>query len=161
MHFKQNSVYGCGLFALANTFQDKSIITKTRLIDSKAGNSIGQLNRWLTEDGKEMYLSPFFFSIKGQKLPKWVFSIVPVGKDVFSIPIFIDFQSQKGCLSHFVAAEITSSGDLIVIDSLKDEQYVTTLHQFNIDNFRVFGVWYLQPYNEDSFLIRSIKNNKR
>jgi len=41
-HFKQENGYGCGLYALANLFQKESIITPTRLIESKTGNNLGQ-----------------------------------------------------------------------------------------------------------------------
>ena len=70
--FKQENSYGCGLYALANIFQDKSIITQTRLIESKNGNNTGQLNKWLLEYGQELYLEPLYFNNTGKRLPKWI-----------------------------------------------------------------------------------------
>lgn len=153
-HLKQENAYGCGLYAIANIFQDESFITKTRLIESKNGNHTGQLNKWLLEYGKELYLEPFYFNNMGKKLPKWIYKMIPSGDNVFSLPILIDVQYTKLSKTHFVAAEITTNGDLVVIDSLKDDVYITTLEQFNKDNYRVFGVWYLRHYYETGYFMR-------
>ena len=80
--------------------------------------------------------------------------MTPTGENVFSIPILIDVQYSKRSKTHFVAAEITTNGDLIVIDSLKDAPYITTLEQFNKENYRVFGVWYLRHYYEEGYFMR-------
>jgi hypothetical protein len=85
-HFKQENSYGCGLYAIANIFQDESFITETRLTESQNGNHTGQLNKWLLEYGKELYLEPFYFNNLGDKLPEWVYKMIPTGEDVFSIP---------------------------------------------------------------------------
>ena len=159
-HFKQENAYGCGLYAIANIFQDKNFITKTRLIESMNGNHTGQLNKWLLEYGKELYLEPFYFDAMGDKLPEWVYKMIPIGEDVFSIPILIDIQNSENSKTHFIAAEITTNGDLIVIDSLKDYSYITTLEQFNNDNFRVFGVWYLRDYYKEGHFMRLNTNNE-
>jgi|CXWK01.1.fsa_nt_gi hypothetical protein len=155
-NFKQKNGYGCGLYALANIFQDESFITETRLIESKTGNHTGQLNKWLLEHGKELYLEPFYFNSKGDKLPEWACSMRPIGEDVFSMPIFLDvqFSDKPDGRTHYVAAEITVNGDLIVMDSLKDEPYITTLAQFNLDHHRVFGLWYLRHYYEEGHFVR-------
>ena len=153
-HLKQQNAYGCGLYAIANIFQDKTFITETRLIESKQGNHTGQLNKWLLEYGKELYLEPFYFSAMGKKLPKWICKMAPNGDNILSIPVLIDVQFSKTSKTHFIAAEITKTGDLIVIDSLKDEPYITTLSEFNKSNYRVFGVWYLRHYYEEGHFVR-------
>lgn len=158
-HLKQENGYGCGLYAIANIFQDKTFITDTRLEESKKGNNTGQLNKWLLEYGKELFLEPFYYNSTGKRLPKWVCSIKPTGEDVFSFPILIDVQFSKKSKTHFIAAEITTNGDLIVIDSLKDEPYITTLAAFNKSHYRVYGVWYLCHYSEDGYFMR-FKTNK-
>lgn len=153
-HFKQENAYGCGLYAIANTFQDEKFITTERLNQSKNGNHTGQLNKWLLENGKDYFLEPVYFNAKGRKLPKWACKMIPFGDNVFSIPILIDVQYSKDSKLHFIAAEITITGDLIVIDSLRDYSYFTTLEQFNKENYRVFGVWYFRPYAGDGYLLR-------
>ena len=100
-------------------------------------------------------MQPLFFDNNGKKLPKWVCNIRPIGDNVYSIPVLIDVQySKKSKTTHFVAAEITTNGDLIVIDSLKDEIYITTLDYFNKENYRVFGLWYFRHYIEDGYFMR-------
>jgi hypothetical protein len=155
-HLKQEHAYGCGLYAIANIFQDESFITPQRLEESKKGNHTGQLNKWLLEYGQELYLEPFFYNATGNKLPKWVCKMLPYGEGVFSMPIFLDVQYSKNSKTHYVAAEITVNGDLIVIDSLKDEPYLTTLSEFNKSTYRVFGVWYLRHYYEEGHFMRFV-----
>lgn len=153
-HFKQKDNYGCGLYALANVFQDENFITPTRLIESKSGNHTGQLNKWLLEYGQELYLEPFYFNSTGKKLPKWVCRMTPSGENVCSLPVLLDVQYTKNSKTHFVAAEITTSGSMIVIDSKYDNIFVTTLTEYNKANYRVFGVWYLRPYNDEGYFMR-------
>ncbi len=154
-HFKQTENYGCGLYAIANIFQDESFITQTRLIESKEGNHIGQLNKWLLEYKQNLYLQPLFFNNQGKKIPKWVRKIRPNGENVFSLPVLIDIQYTKNSKTHFVAGEILTTGDLILIDSSRNDVYFTTLDDLNKDNYRVYGVWYLRDYdNPDGYFMR-------
>ena len=152
--FKQENAYGCGLYALANIFQDESIITQTRLIESKSGNNTGQLNKWLIEYGQELYLEPLFFNNTGKRLPKWICGMLPKGEGVISMPIMIDVQFIKNGKTHFIAAEIFTTGELYVMDSLKSEAYLTTLSELNKSFYRIFGVWYLRHYYEEGYFMR-------
>lgn len=158
-HLKQPSGFGCGLYAIANMLRDESFITDQRFEDSKSGNHTGQINQWLLDHGKKLYLEPFYFNAMGSRLPKWICKMKPHGDDIFSIPILIDVQQAKTSKTHFIAAEITTNGELIVMDSLEDESYITTLNDFNRNHYRVFGVWYLRHYSEEGHLMR-FKNKK-
>lgn len=153
-HLKQNKPYGCGLYAIANIFQDEAFITPERLKQSENGNHTGQINKWLLEYDQELYLEPFYFNNSGKRLPKWVCKMKRTGENVFSLPILIDVQYTKNSKNHFVAAEIITTGDLIVMDSLKDDVYFTTLEEFNKQNYRTFGVWYLRHYTEEGYFMR-------
>lgn len=153
-HLKQEYGYGCGLYAIANIFQDKNFITIDRLEESKKGNHTGQLNKWLLEYGQDLYLEPLYFNSMGKKLPKWICEIRPSGDNVVSIPILIDTQSSISSKTHFVAAEIMTNGVLLVIDSLTDRPYISSLTEFNKLNHRVFGVWYLRSYSEEGYFMR-------
>ena len=155
--FTQKNGYGCGLYALANIFQDKSLITEKRLNDSINGNHTMQISQWIWEYGKELFLEPFYFNSNGKRLPKWVCNMRPSGDNVFSIPIFIDVQQTRKSKTHFIAAEITINGDLFVMDSLKTDPYLSTLTEFNKSNYRTFGVWYLRHYYEDGYFMRFSK----
>jgi hypothetical protein len=160
-HFQQKKGYGCGVYALANTFNDASFITPQRLSQSKGGNHTGQLSKWLIEQNKELYLEPFYFNSMGDKLPEWVCKMVPTEKWILSIPVLIDVQHSESSRTHFVAAEITNTGDLIVRDSLKIEPYITTLEQFNKDNYRVFGIWGLCHYEQKGWVMWHVNNENR
>jgi hypothetical protein len=152
--FKQESNYGCGLYALANIFKDESFITEKRLNDSINGNHTGQLNTWLMEHGCQLYIEPFFFDSNGKKLPEWVCDMRPSGEDAISIPLLIDVQISENSKTHFIACELTTNGELLVMDSLKEKAYLTTLSELNDKNHRVFGVWYLRHYIEEGHYMR-------
>lgn len=153
-HFKQENGYGCGVYALANALIKESIITPRRLEESKKGNNIGQLNKWLIEDGYDLFLEPLYFSATENRLPKSICDIHPKGDGVLGIPVFIDVQMTKSSKMHFVAAEITKEGTLLVIDSLKDEKEMTTLFEYQKRFYRVFGLWHLRPYYEEGYFMR-------
>lgn len=140
-HFRQKQAYGCGLYALANALNRESVITQIRLEDSENGNNIGQLNKWLIEDGENMFIEPLYYSSTGKRLPKSITSLKPHGDGVMSLPVFIDLQSTKDSKMHFVAADITPEGKLLVIDSMKEEKELTTLDEYQKRFYRVFGLW--------------------
>lgn len=153
-HFKQENGYGCGLYALANALIKESIITPTRLIESKTGNNLGQLNKWLLEDGYDLFLEPLYFSATENRLPQSICDLKPQGEGVLAIPVFIDVQITETSKMHFVAAEITKDGRLLVVDSLKDEPELTTLADYQEKFHRVFGLWHLRPYHEEGYFMR-------
>jgi hypothetical protein len=154
MHFKQENPYGCGLYALANLFQKESIITPSRLEDSKNGNHVGQLNKWLLEEGYELFMEPLYFCITENRLPPSICELKPHGDKVLSLPVFIDVQKTENSLMHFVTGDITPDGKLLVIDSTNDDFELTTLAEYQEKFYRVFGLWYLRHYNQDGYFMR-------
>jgi len=153
-HFKQENGYGCGLYALANLFQKESIITPTRLIESKTGNNLGQLNKWLIEDGYDLFIEPLYFSCTGNRLPETICELKPHGESVMSLPVFLDVQMTENSKMHFVTADLLLDGRILVIDSLKDEPELTTLAEYQERFFRVFGLWHLRHYHEEGYFMR-------
>jgi len=153
-HFKQKSAYGCGLYALANGLIRESIITHVRLEESENGNNIGQLNKWLLEEGEDLFIEPLFFTCTGKRLPKSITSLKPHGDGVLSLPVFIDVQSTKDSNMHFVAADISPTGTLLVIDSLKEEKELTTLEEYQKRFYRVFGLWTFRSYKVTGWAMR-------
>jgi len=152
--FQQEFGYGCGLYSLANALQKESIITRQRLNESQYGNNTGQLNKWLIEDGFNLFLEPLYFNCFGGKLPIDVSSIKPIGEDVISIPVCIDVQKTEESKKHFIAAEITCEGKLFVMDSLRSEAFITTLTEFQNDYLIVNGLWHFRGYMEDGYFMR-------
>lgn len=153
-HFKQQNGYACGLYALANALIKESIIKQERLEDSEDGNHIGQLNKWLLEDGLELFIEPLYFTCTGKRLPKAICDLRPSGEGVLSLPVFIDVQATENSKMHFVTADITPDGRLLVIDSLKDEPELTTLAEYQKKFYRVFGLWNFRHYTEKGYFMR-------
>lgn len=153
-HFKQQNGYACGLYALANALIKESIIKQERLEESENGNHIGHLNKWLKEDGFELFIEPLYFSCTGKRLPKSICDLRPHGDGVLSLPVFIDVQATENSKMHFVTADITPTGQLLVIDSLKDEPELTTLAEYQKKFYRVFGLWNFRHYTETGYFMR-------
>ena len=109
-YLKQTGGYGCGLYSVANALQDESFVNDLRIEDSKKGNNLGQLNKWLVEDDKDLFLEPLYFTSTGKRLPQSICNLVPTGKNVFSMPVLIDIQFSKEGKMHLVAGEITHDG---------------------------------------------------
>jgi hypothetical protein len=153
-HFKQENGYGCGLYSLANLLRKESVITPERLEASKTGNHSGQLNKWLIEDGYELFLEPLYFSSTAMRLPKKICELKPHGEGVLSLPVFLDVQYSENSRMHFVAADLTTDGKLLVRDSLRDEIEETTLEDYQRKFYRVFGLWHLRHYTEEGYYMR-------
>ena len=153
-HFKQENGYGCGLYALANVLMNESIITPARLIESKTGNNLGHLNKWLIEDGYDLFIEPLYYSCTENRLPQSICDIRPNGEGVLTIPILIDVQITENSKMHLVAAEITKERQLFVLDSLKDDKEITTLTEYQEKFYRVYGLWCLRSFNKEGYYMR-------
>lgn len=155
--FNQKDSYGCGVYAVANALQAGGFITLERLEQSKGGNNLGQLNKWLVEDGHNLFIEPLYFSSTGKRLPNSICDLRPAGEGVSSMPILIDIQFSKEGKMHFVAGELMPEGDLIVIDSLKHGQLeMTTLSRYNRKYYRVFGLYHFRNIDTGNYLMRYI-----
>ena len=123
--FKQSKNYGCGLYALANLFQSESIINKRRLTESKNGNNIFQMNKWLSKD-LGYTLEPLYAHLDSNSFP-----LPPKGtnfateNDGDSVPLLIDTSNTQDGRKHVVAALADNKGNVVIIDSLKEETIVT------------------------------------
>ena len=156
-HFIQKDAYGCGVYAVANALQEESFITLDRLKQSKDGNNLGQLNKWLVEDGHNLFLEPLYFSSTGKRLPNNICDLAPAGEGVSSMPILIDIQFSKGGKMHFVAGELMPTRDLIIIDSLNHSQLeITTLSKYNRKYYRTFGLYHFRNIDTGNYLMRFI-----
>lgn len=150
LHLQQEDNYGCGLYALANALQDESFFTEERLEQSKNGNHVGQLNKWLLDHGKDLFLEPLYFSCCDKRLPDNICGLKPGGEGVVSMPVLIDVQFSETGKMHFVCGAITTEGKLLVLDSLKEVPFLTTLAEFNERYYRVFGLWALRGYTGEN-----------
>ena len=90
MKYKQKQPYGCGLYAVANACNLENFITEERLEASKKGNVIGQLSKWMQEDGHPFYIDTLYYNHVGKKLPASALEYVPKGEGVNFLPILIN-----------------------------------------------------------------------
>ncbi len=154
LHLKQDMPFGCGLFALANLLGNKEVVTDERLKESETGNNFYQLNKWLLEEGYNMFIEALYFNSIDNRLPDNICDIKPNGDDVLALPVLIDIQSAENSKMHLVTAEIYKDGSLVVVDSLKESIEITTLKEYQERHFRVFGLWYLRPINGEGYFMR-------
>jgi len=80
MKHKQKQPYGCGLYAAANACNLDNFITDERLEKSKNGNVIGQLSKWMQDDGHQFYIDSLYYNHVGKKLPTSALYYKPVGE---------------------------------------------------------------------------------
>lgn len=134
MHYKQQKNYGCGLYAIANVLQNDAIITHERLEASKKGNNIGQLNRWLEQSGYELWISVIQYN---NEKPIYIcdFEIdFSIDESVVWHPFFITIKSTHK-KNHMLGCRYMRNGNIIVHDSLKDEEDI-------FDSFQDFREYY-------------------
>ena len=81
LKYKQTEKFGCGLYAIANLFHLDNYITDERLEISKKGLVIGQLSKWLQDDGNNFYVDNWYYNHEGGKLPKKLFCIPKILKN--------------------------------------------------------------------------------
>lgn len=123
MQYKQQSNYGCGLYAIANVLQDNAIITNGRLDSSKDGNNIGQLNRWLDQSGYGLWISVIQYDNE-KVIDITHFNIdFSINETVVWHPFFITIKSTSN-LNHMLGCRYMRDKTIVVHDSLKDEEDV-------------------------------------
>lgn len=137
---KQAGPYGCGLYAVANALNLDNFITEERLNFSKDhGNTIGQLSKWLQEDGNDFAIDVLYYNHVGEKLPEEALSYTPESNDY--LPVLINVQYSEKGKRHLVGGLIDNKGVLILIDSLSSDIEVTTMKEVNEKYKRVFGLF--------------------
>jgi hypothetical protein len=127
MKFKQEQPYGCGVYAVAHAMRDDFFVTDKRIEESKKGNNMWQLNNWLVQDGKDYILEPIYFNILAettQKLPPKEYQFNPIEED-FYFPFVMDVKSNLEGKWHLVAGYSDKQGNVVIIDSMKDEEIKT------------------------------------
>lgn len=146
MKFVQTTPYGCGLYAIANTVNLPEFVTPQRLEASKTyGNTIGQLSKWLQEDGKPFYLDVLYYDHDEGKLPEKHFHYKPDvqdGSDTY-LPVFINVKQTNESKRHLVGGLISKEGSLYLLDSVKGEGVLTSLSELNSMYDHVFGLFIL------------------
>ena len=141
MKHKQNQPWGCGLYAVANALNLDNFITEERLEKSKSGNVIGQLSKWLQEDGTPIYIDTLYYNHLGKKLPSTALGYRPVGEDVYFLPVLINVRFSDEGKNHLIAGKISKEGKLYLYDSLKEDVIETKLSAVNKMYHHVYGLF--------------------
>lgn len=139
---KQKNPYGCGLYAVANACNLPEFITPERLEISEAGNVIGQLSKWLQDDGHPLYIEVLYYDHLGTTLPESALHYVPEGpEDVQFLPILMNVRLVKNGKNHMIGGRIDRKGTLFIFDSLKEGILETKLKYINALYEEVYGLF--------------------
>lgn len=153
--FKQKNNYGCGLYAVANALNQESFITEERLAISKDhGNIIGQLSKWLQEDGEKIYIDALYYNHVGKKLPSTALSYYPENPN-HAFPVLFNVQFSEKGLRHLIGGKINHDKELYLYDSLKDDVEVTTIAKMNRSYYRVFGFFIFMDVDKGNYIFLS------
>jgi len=138
---RQKTPYGCGMYAIANAFNMPDFITEKRLQESKSGNRLGQLTKWVQEDGNDFYLEVLYYDHNGLKLPESATKYKPIGEEILSFPVLIEVRYSEEGKNHMIGGKIFDDGTLYLYDSLKEEMTMTTLSGVNELYHNVYGLF--------------------
>ncbi len=164
---KQTTPSGCGLYAVANALNMPDFITTERLEESKKGNNIGQLSRWLDEDawlydGFQYYIDAIYYNHFGQSLASSCFRLRPKridpNADQLLLPILLLVRFSENGKNHMIGGHINEAGILTLFDSLKQEPEKTTLAKVNRTYYHVYGLFIFHHYSDGSYLFLTDKS---
>ncbi len=148
---RQFNPWGCGLYAVANACNMPEFITEERLEKSKQGTVIGQLSKWLQEDGKPFCVDVLFYDHAGTKLPDTALGYFPIGDDVTYLPILLNVRFSDEGLNHLVGGKVAKDGTLYLYDSLKPDVVETTLKEVNEMYHHVYGLFIFMGYETGKY----------
>jgi hypothetical protein len=141
MKYKQKQPWGCGLYAVANACNLDNFVTTERLELSKNGNFIGQLSKWMQDDGHPFYIDVLYYDHNGIKLPDSALHYIPVGEGIHFLPVLINCRFSDKGKNHLVGGKIDQNGKLYLYDSLKEDIIETTLKDINNMYHHVYGLF--------------------
>lgn len=148
---KQENPWGCGVYAIANACNLPTYITDARIEASKNGNNLGQLSKWLQEDGQPMFIEALYYNHSGKKLPVSATGYKPMG-DVYFLPVLINVRFSDGGLNHLIGGKIDKSGVLYLYDSLKETMIETSLSKINSLYHNVYGLYVISAIEDGSYV---------
>lgn len=123
--FRQHTSYGCGLYAIANAFSDSNLITNERLEISKNGNYLTQLSRWLHESQMDYFeIEPLYCNLLCGFAPPANWEVHPRDENQI-FPFLLQIMFKEGGKSHLISGRVDHSGNIGLIDSLRDNVIVT------------------------------------
>lgn len=148
---KQKQAHGCGLYAVAHAANFENFITDERMGLSRGGNTIGQLSKWIQEDGHGMYIETLYYNHVGKKLPVSALRYTPNGEGVSLLPVLINVRYSEEGKNHLIGGKIDKLGTLYLYDSLKENVIQTTLSKVNRMYHHVYGLFIFADVNDGSY----------
>lgn len=152
MKYKQNQPFGCGLYAVANACNIENFITEERLAASKKGNTIGQLSKWMQDDGHPFYIDTLYYNHVGKKLPASALTYVPKGEGISFLPVLLNVRYCEGGKNHLIGGKIGTDGTFYMYDSLKEDMIETTLKKVNRMYHNVYGLFILMGVEDGGYV---------
>lgn len=136
--YKQKNNYGCGLYSIANVFDYPEFVTEERLKESIGGLVIGQLSKWLQEDGYDWSVDYWYYNHDGGKLPEWLSKIKP---EFGCLASMFYVRGKTGSYNHMISGKIDKDGIITVYDSLFNEPVVVnSIEELNNMYDEVYGM---------------------
>ena len=114
---KQKRGYGCGLYAVSNALNLDNFITDDRLEKSKRGNVLGQLSKWMQDDGNPFCIDSLYYNHEGKRLPNSALHYKPIDNPL--LPVLINVQFSDNGKRHLIGGKIDRENNLYLYDSLK------------------------------------------
>ena len=147
----QNTPFGCGMYAVANALNLNNYSTNERLLESKQGNLIPKLTKWLIEDGQNLGIDVLYYNHKGGKLPDNATDYVPLGEDVNLLPVLLAVRFSENGLNHMIGGKIDKNGILYIYDSMKENIIQTNLKEVNDLYYEVYGLYLFLDIDNGSY----------
>lgn len=148
---RQFKSYGCGVYAVANALNLDSFPNEERLKEGQS-NNIGQLSRWLQDDGTDYYIEILYYNHLGKKLPRSTFDYKP-DNDNHLLPVLFAVRKTENSLNHLIAGKISNDGTLYLYDSLCENVIETKVSKINNMYEHVYGMYLFSNFAGDYVFI--------
>lgn len=157
---QQKTSYGCGLYAVQNALLLEGFVTKKRIQESKKGNGVHQLNKWLHEHGCIWRVSTVYFDMdnfKASNIKYW-----NNWPELSEDPIIALLQVKQSETSrwHMISCFVFKDKSVKIIDSLKTETINCRWDEINNHYYQVSGVFiFEQDDDQHTYAVRLLEKN--
>jgi hypothetical protein len=121
---QQKQGYGCGLYSVANALCMPEFATTNRLDESKDGNGIMQLNKWLLDDNNSFQIFPLYYKNGVEFMTPNLKLNVKKYPDIKYYPILITYEVEDCPMNHMIALHYFKDKSVTVLDSGEDKPTV-------------------------------------
>jgi hypothetical protein len=157
---KQEYGYGCGVYSIANALNYADFITDERLEQSKCGNNVGQLTKWLNDDGHNMFIDTIKYTGRLISLPKMWWRL---DETCAYFPMLISVPATR-TINHMIAIKgypewtlpRSEKAPIEVCDSLLDEPFwMESWDDLKKKYPKVYGLFCFRNFeNKELFMLK-------